>query len=211
MLISLDKLVKRYNMHIRGIIHVGAHECEEIEIYRSLRIPDHRVFWIEGNPQKIQQIRQKYLTAQIYHALISDTDDIPTTFHIANNGQSSSILELGTHREKHPHVQYVQSQTHPTRRLDTWIQQESIPVEHVNMMNLDIQGAELAALRGMGDYLRHIDYIYTEVNIEPLYIGCGLLHQIDTFLNSHGFQRVETQILSYGWGDALYIRKNTSG
>jgi len=30
--------------------------------------------------------------------------------------------------------------------------------------NLDIQGAELKALKSMGDYLNNVDYIYTEVN-----------------------------------------------
>ncbi len=35
---------------------------------------------------------------------------------------------------------------------------------HFNFLNLDIQGAELKALKSMGDYLNNVDYIYTEVN-----------------------------------------------
>ena len=33
MLIFLDDLVKKYNIKITGIIHIGAHECEELPIY----------------------------------------------------------------------------------------------------------------------------------------------------------------------------------
>ena len=33
MLIPLHYLVKKYNIHFKGILHVGAHECEEIPFY----------------------------------------------------------------------------------------------------------------------------------------------------------------------------------
>ena len=33
MLISLHDLVKKYNINFKGILHVGAHECEELNDY----------------------------------------------------------------------------------------------------------------------------------------------------------------------------------
>jgi hypothetical protein len=35
MLISLDELVQKYNIIIKGILHVGAHACEEIHYYEK--------------------------------------------------------------------------------------------------------------------------------------------------------------------------------
>jgi hypothetical protein len=32
MLISLHDLVKKYNIQFKGILHVGAHECEELNV-----------------------------------------------------------------------------------------------------------------------------------------------------------------------------------
>ena len=75
-------------------------------------------------------------------------------------------------------------------------------------MNLDIQGAELKALKGMEEYLNSVDYIYSEVNSDYVYKNCALVKEIDEYLLKFGLHRVETKW--YGdckWGDAFYIRK----
>jgi hypothetical protein len=77
-----------------------------------------------------------------------------------------------------------------------------------NFINLDIQGAELKALKGMEEYLHQIDYIYTEVNSDYVYEGCALIGEIDEYLQKFGLIRVETKWCGdYKWGDALYIRQ----
>ena len=74
-------------------------------------------------------------------------------------------------------------------------------------MNLDIQGVELKAIKSMEKYLPNIKYIYTEANTEEVYKGCDLLTDIDQYLETHGFKRIETSIYKqYGWGDAFYSR-----
>ena len=45
-------------------------------------------------------------------------------------------------------------------------------MDNVNFLNLDIQGAELKALKSLQDYLHKVDYIYTEVNVDYLYVDC---------------------------------------
>ena len=40
MLISLHELVKKYNVVFKGILHVGAHECEELKEYEQYIIRD---------------------------------------------------------------------------------------------------------------------------------------------------------------------------
>jgi len=75
-------------------------------------------------------------------------------------------------------------------------------------MNLDIQGAELKALKGSTLILPHIKSIYTEVNTKELYENCAMLHELDSYLESFGFTRVETSMTEHGWGDAFYIKKD---
>ena len=36
MLLDFDNLIKKYNMNITGVIHVGAHIGQEYEIYRNI-------------------------------------------------------------------------------------------------------------------------------------------------------------------------------
>ena len=73
-------------------------------------------------------------------------------------------------------------------------------------MNLDIQGAELLALKGAGEILKHIDYIYTEVNVNELYEGCALLPELESFLKKRGFKIFAIEMTQHGWGDAFFVK-----
>ncbi len=42
---------------IKGIIHIGAHELEELEVYLEKKVE--RVIWIEANPEKYKLIEKK--------------------------------------------------------------------------------------------------------------------------------------------------------
>lgn len=189
---------------IRGILHVGAHECEEKKDYNEMGIPDQKIVWVEGNKDKVLEMRMKGIDT-IYCAVIDEIER-DVTFHITNNGQSSSILPLETHLQHYPHITVTEERKLRTTTLKDLIETSLIPIQELNFWNFDIQGAELAALKGAGEYLNKADYIYVEVNVESLYKGCALLPEMDDFLSSKGFQRVGTQLVKEGWGDALYIR-----
>jgi len=80
----------------------------------------------------------------IENAVISDKEET-LKFNVANHGQSSSLLELGLHKQFHPHVHYVDFFMAKTQLLkDILPKYEDI---HFNFLNLDIQGAELKALK----------------------------------------------------------------
>lgn len=207
MLIKLDYLVKKYNVNINGIIHVGAHECEELIKYNSQNILNENIYWVEGQISKVNKMKEKGIQ-NIYHAIIDEKDKEPVTLNISNNGQSSSILHFGSHLRHHPEVHYVSKLNTETIRLDTLINEQKIPIQKINFLNLDIQGVELRALKSLGNYLKHIDYIYTEINTEDVYLNCDQINKIDEYLNKHGFKRVETKMYKQcGWGDAFYIKK----
>ena len=73
---------------------------------------------------------------------------------------------------------------------------------------MDIQGAELLALKGSTKILDKIDIINTELNFDELYEGCALAHEIDKFLKFYNFHRVETDLrFHHTWGDGLYVKK----
>lgn len=63
------------------------------------------------------------------------------------------------------------------------------------------------ALKGMGNLLNHFDYLYLEVNKNYLYKDCALVGEIDEYLKSFNFKRVETSWTNAEWGDALYIKQ----
>lgn len=61
------------------------------------------------------------------------------------------------------------------------------------------------ALKGATRSIQYAKAIYLEVNVKELYKNCGLITEIDTFLEQYNFKRVITNITQHGWGDALYV------
>lgn len=203
MLISLDFLVKKYNINFTGILHVGAHECEELSYYDKYLTRD-KMLWVEALSDKVEFCKAKFPNVLIEQAVVNDVVET-VTFHRANNGESSSILEFGTHLHHHPHVSFVNDFQCQTTRLDSILCKYNIPY---NFVNLDIQGVELSALKSMESYLKSIEYIYTEVNADYVYKNCGLVTEIDSYLHEFGFVRVETHWhANTGWGDAFYVKQ----
>ena len=211
MLIPMQQLVRQFPLNITGILHVGAHECEELKDYQAVGVAADNTYWVEAMPDKVAFCKNRYgERLHIYQAVIDDTEGegLEVVFNITNNGQSSSLLDFGTHAVNHPTVHVVRKIAMQTTRLDTLIERENIPVAGLNFMNLDIQGVELRALKSMEKYLPHMQYIYTEVNIEEVYKGCNLIGELDDYLRRFGFERVAQQIYTdLGWGDAFYMKK----
>ena len=114
------------------------------------------------------------------------------------------MLDFGLHSTFHPSVKYVTCFETETKLLKNILPNYNI---NYNFLNLDIQGAELKALKGMEEYLNNVDYIYTEVNSDYVYKGCALIGELDQYLIQFGLHRVETKWTDYKWGDAFYIRK----
>ena len=201
---EIQKVLSEYQIQITGALHIGAHECEEIPFYQQLQLSLHDLVWIEAIPQKVKEAKQRGIP-NVYHSVVTDNDDSDVNFHISNNGQSSSVLEFGTHSQEHPHVTYIDTLLQKSITIKTFVERNQINIARHNFWNFDIQGAELMALKGAGDLIRTAKAIYLEVNEKELYQHCGLIGEIDDFLASYGFKRVLTNITVHGWGDALYI------
>jgi FkbM family methyltransferase len=208
MLIPGNKIIdilRQNGIVITGAFHIGAHECEELGFYHSLGLSDKDVIWIDAIEQKVKESKNRGIP-NVYNAVVTDKDDEDVTFNVSNNGQSSSVLDFGTHAVEHPHVKYVATFPAKSITINSFVEKNGIEdFSKHNFWNFDIQGAELMALKGSTNYLPYVKALYLEVNVKELYKGCGLIDEIDTFLSSYGFKRVLTDITQHGWGDALYI------
>lgn len=194
---------------VKGILHVGAHECEErLSYMNEFGLSDQNMVWVEALPEKVDFIRSRFPSVRVFQQCVSDVDDHEVSFMVASNGQSSSMLNFKTHSIEHPHVIETRREVMQTKTLNTLFAEQNLDGNTFNFWNFDIQGAELMALKGATRLLPFVDYIYTEVNTNELYEGCALLPQLDEFLASHGFQRVMINMTVHGWGDAFYKRVN---
>jgi FkbM family methyltransferase len=204
MLIPTEVLYRKYNLKINGILHIGAHTCEELRSYNNVGVSAENIIWIEADPKVVERIKH---IPNVFNSVISDVDDKEMEFMITNNEESSSLLNLKEHMKYYPEIIEINRLKVKTVTVDTFYQRNNLDPTKYNFVNMDIQGAELMALKGMTQSLPFVNYLYLEVNIRELYEGCGLMYQIDEFLATYGFERRELSLTNDGWGDAFYIKK----
>lgn len=205
MLISFTKLFDKYKMNVRGIVHIGAHYGEEIQEYVDNGIQNITVFEPLSKNFNILSQRMQNVNADIqgHQVALGSKKGTATMFLSSNEAQSSSILKPKQHLELHPDVSFDGTEQVEVSLLDDYDIGES------NFINIDVQGYELEVFKGGKKTLEKVDYIYCEVNRGEVYEGNAMVEELDEFLSSYGFERVETKWPEtyYTWGDALYIKK----
>lgn len=189
------------------IVHVGGHHAEELDDYLAAGWGAQFVLWVEAMDDAAAEIRSRI--AHLPHhrvapAVVWSESGQQMTFHVTSNGQSSSVLKLKTHSDHYPEIVVTREHLRTTSTLFQLLMDQGL--SRIDLLNLDIQGAELEALKGLGAAINHVGAIYSEINTEELYEGCALLPDLDAWLARHSFVRVETELTAQGWGDALWIR-----
>lgn len=199
MLIPVKELTKLFQVCPKSVLHVGAHDAEELQDYESYGwLP---VEWVEAQPDKAQLLRERLpkLNHRLTEAAVWNEPNISLELKVMTNSASTSLFNLGTHSKEHPDIKFSHSITVKTATLDSLF-----PNRSFDLIALDIQGAELRALQGFANQLNKTKWIYCEVNSQELYEGCCTVKQLDEFLAHFGFKRVATRWTRHHWGDALY-------
>ena len=71
---------------------------------------------------------------------------------------------------------------------------------------MDLQGAELLALKGLGDHINHVKYMQTEVSHIEMYSGQVMYTELNSFVLSKGFTIVN-QLSLRGWQEDVIYKK----
>jgi len=174
----LSQLIEEYNIEFTGVIHLGAYNLEELPIYTEQN-KDMPILWVEANPEKWQGIQatlKDYPNQHLFEGAICDVDDQEMSFKIYNHKEASSLFHPGTDLSVWYPEHQVQSEILVrTITLDTLLHRlYSTEYPIFNFLNMDIQGAELLALRGAKNLLsklKHVEYIYTECTKATFYEG----------------------------------------
>lgn len=215
MQVNFDKIYEKFNTitPFKGCIHVGAFVGCERDIYKSHKIKP--VAWFEADPDtylKLVKNVKSYEGHSTYNLLLGDLDQQEVEFNITsksgihgNNG-SSSILSLEKHSLYHPHIKVSNRLKLPMKRFDTFVNETKFDISSYNFLNVDVQGAELLVIKGMGQYIKNIEYIIAEVNEAELYKNCALISELSDYLSLFGFTLKEKNINHYEYGDALFVR-----
>ena len=156
-------LSRKKDIPIKGLIHIGAHLCEEREVYDELNIKN--VLWIEANGEVIEEATRILASAEsaphhkIIQACLSDTNG-KTPFYITQYKRDSSLLKPTGHARV---VKDFSTTTIEVTRFDTLTSEKRIDLSNYNVLVVDVQGAELKVFHGFGDLISKFDSILLEM------------------------------------------------
>jgi FkbM family methyltransferase len=146
---------------------------------------------------------------------VAVSDTVGTaSFHVDNRthaGGSNSLLEHSANfATRASTTGYVEVEV-PTTTLDRYCADEGI--SHVDIVKLDIEGAELLALEGARSLLadQAIDVIVTEVRYVGDYVGQPLFWDVVAHLSGFGYTPfntyapAESEVRQALWADAVFV------
>ena len=204
------------NITLNGVIHVGAHRGEELPEYESLGAKD--VIWIEPNPDVFEEMKVSLTNAEScieskgFEYAASNVDHQMVDFNIyygpdagylrGNKGCSSLLKANGRFIELYKKTIKVETIT-----VDTLLVENNMSYESFDLLNMDVQGAELLVLQGCEKVLENVKYVTTEATWDnPDYVDNVMYDELKLYLETKGF--VEKQIINHdeNWGDVLFVK-----
>lgn len=122
------------------------------------------------------------------------------------NKSSSLLPPSNESRKLMPWLKFDKKRTVKTVKLETYMKEENI--QQIDFMHLDVQGAELKVLKGMGAMISRLKVLWLEVENVELYEHQPLKKDLNDFLNINNFQLVKDTSKDKITGDCLYINKS---
>lgn len=202
----LKKTLTKNKKNITGVIQVGANIGQELPLITKFT---ENIYLFEPLAKVFEELKKNssnYKNVKIFNYALGEKEET-SIIHIANsnNSVSSSILKPSLHLHYFPEIKFETSEEINIKRFD------NIDFQfYANFLILDVQGYELKVIKGFGDIINDIDFIYTEVSIEEMYENNILIEELDHELNELGFLRTNTKFASNKpQGDALYKRSKS--
>jgi FkbM family methyltransferase len=202
----------------RVVLDVGSCEGEDAIRYATL-FPSAAVYAFEPLPKNVRLVEEnlaRHPHPNIRVVPLALSDSTGTARFFVSSGQpdgvaptdwdygnkSSSLLPPARHLDVHPWVRFDEQIEVSTETLETFCRGQGIT--EIDVVHLDVQGAELAVLRGAGPLLDRVSVVWMEVEAIPLYDGQPLKADVERFMTDHGFRRIVDTVDAVA-GDQLYV------
>jgi hypothetical protein len=102
----------------------------------------------------------------------------------------------------HPWLEFNEEIEVPTNTLKNACEQHQI--KSIDLIHMDVQGAELMVLKGAEEFMQQIKLIWLEVEAIELYKGQPVKSDVEDFMSNNGFQILKDTVGRVS-GDQLYI------
>jgi FkbM family methyltransferase len=197
------------------IFDIGASDGRTARRYRGL-FDRARIICFEPDEERAKAIGRLPLNnVEVVRQALSDREGT-ASFYVNSDPDTSSLLpsvQLGSHIDQY--TSPLRTVTVETTTLDAYCGRAGI--DRIDILKLDIQGGELAALRGAHSLLRRkrVRLIYLEVEFMEIYERQPLYHHIADFLAGYGydlhgiFNLYSIEGGRLAWADAIFVPRQS--
>jgi FkbM family methyltransferase len=149
-----------------------------------------RLVLVEAIPELAEKLRARYAgnpAISVIAAALSDKNG-EARFEINRSEASSSLLPIDPRNTAWFNRDLAVARTVQVPTLTLAALMEDQRLQTVDLLKLDLQGAERFVLTGGATVLDRVRVIYTEIFFEQLYAGAWLFSEMNEFLAGHGFK-----------------------
>ena len=173
--------------------------------------PEAELHSFEALPDSYERLVNKCSTLKNFHPVnvaLSDKTGEIEFFLCENSTGSSSMLEMADiHKEAYPHTASNRSLKVKAITLDEYMSDKSSDLQKKTiLMKLDVQGAEKIVLDGAVNTLKHVKYIFCEINFVETYKGCVLFSELNRMLENQGFVMSGVENVSQSPANGMYLQ-----
>jgi FkbM family methyltransferase len=149
---------------------------------------------------------QALKNVEFFAVALSGNGDSQVVMHSGDEtNMSSSVLKPTSHKEYFPEIEFDQLVCVPAVSLDALVLQ--LAVVAIDLLWLDLQGYELAVLRGGGlDALSRTSYVHLEVAKRQMYEGAPLWREVYSFMDEQGFSPIIERV-PIAFGNVLFKKR----
>jgi len=203
---------------VNGIFQVGANVGQEVPLFLENKVSC--AFLVEPQDHIFPILAEKVLNIPDFHpikALLAEQSGLEVVLNVASNeGGSSSILDPEGHKKIWPFIKFEQTQNHVTTTLDRLYEEISIGVwreklSFVDTLYMDTQGYEYNILLGASNFLRKINYIYSEHFREVFYNNSRPLTDYVKLLEGNGFTLNNINYNRSHHAEMFFVRRSLIG
>ncbi|MCG8442360.1 MAG: FkbM family methyltransferase [Caulobacterales bacterium] len=201
------ELCAKFAVPMRGVLHVGANRGQEYADYAAATAGP--ILYVEAIPELAADLATRLDPARphrVVTAVCAARTGDEVTFNVSSNdGLSSSLYPFSRHAEAYPTITYERSFKARTTSLDDLLA-AAPDAAALNVLCLDVQGAERDVLEGAAKALERFDAVYAEIAETPLYEGGCTFADVHALLTAAGFHLRDLAMSQKLWGNAFYVR-----
>ena len=160
-----------------------------------------------NNKSYLEKLKNKFYNLDYKICLLADNEDFYTFY---NMGYGSSIFEEQTNHSRK--IEKIKSFT-----LNKLLPSDLKNYDN-NLIKIDVQGAELMVINGLGDYLLHFEVVILEVSIHRYNKDSPLFDDVMNYMTSKEYKlydifdlkrlgKEKSFLLQF---DCIFVRKNSN-